>query len=144
MTQCKSCTCDSPMMTDAPVMKPQMTEWERKLVIHPSRRSPTAVYMHPANRATCESTAGLLHRKGQNHQAIASPRILSSIPILLQRAGRCSVAVLHLQIPSWHIGSESSTKWRCGERGVKMENTHMPSHYLQSAVVPTEGAHYMY
>lgn len=46
-------TCDRPMMTEAPVMKPQMTEWERKLVIQPSRRRPTAVYRHPASRATC-------------------------------------------------------------------------------------------
>ena len=41
------------MMTDAPVMKPQMTEWERKLVIQPNLSRPTAVYRDPASSATC-------------------------------------------------------------------------------------------
>ena len=41
------------MMTDAPVMKPEMTECDRKLVSQPSRKSPTAVYMTPASSATC-------------------------------------------------------------------------------------------
>ena len=32
-----------PMMTEAPVEKPAMTEWERKLVIQPRFKMPTAV-----------------------------------------------------------------------------------------------------
>ena len=41
------------MMTDAPVMNPQMTEWDKKLVIQPSFSRPTAVYKDPASNATC-------------------------------------------------------------------------------------------
>ena len=43
-------------MTDAPDMKPEMTEWDRKLVSQPSFRMPTVVYRHPAKKATCKHT----------------------------------------------------------------------------------------
>ena len=58
-TDCKDVrlTCDKAMMTEAPVMKPQMTEWERKLVIQPSLNRPTAVYRLPASSATCNMQA---------------------------------------------------------------------------------------
>ncbi len=36
-------TCDMPMITAAPVVKPLTTLWLRKLVSHPSRSRPTAV-----------------------------------------------------------------------------------------------------
>lgn len=45
-------TWDRPMMTDAPDMKPAMTEWEMKLVIQPSLKTPTSVYITPARKAT--------------------------------------------------------------------------------------------
>ncbi len=45
------------MMTDAPVMKPAMTECDRKLVTQPSRRKPTSVYRQPARKATCARRA---------------------------------------------------------------------------------------
>ena len=48
------------MMTDAPVMKPQMTEWDRKLVIQPSLSRPTAVYRDPANNATYSHSSPLI------------------------------------------------------------------------------------
>ena len=42
-------------MTDAPDMKPEMTEWDRKFVSQPNLRMPTMVYRHPAKKATCKS-----------------------------------------------------------------------------------------
>ena len=42
-------------MTDAPDMKPEMTEWDRKFVSQPNLRMPTIVYKHPARNATCMS-----------------------------------------------------------------------------------------
>ncbi len=39
-------------MTEAPDMKPEMTECDRKLVSQPSFRMPTAVYRQPARNAT--------------------------------------------------------------------------------------------
>ena len=41
------------MMTEAPVMKPEITAELRKLVSHPMRNSPTAVYRPPAMKAIC-------------------------------------------------------------------------------------------
>ena len=61
-------------MTDAPVMKPQMTEWERKLVIHPNLSSPTAVYRHPANKATCK-----MHNMYEQHEAGQLATIMGSL-----------------------------------------------------------------
>ena len=40
-------------MTAAPDMKPEMTVWEMKLVIHPRLNMPTRVYITPAKKATC-------------------------------------------------------------------------------------------
>ena len=40
------------MMTEAPDMKPEITECDRKLVSQPSFKMPTAVYRQPAMKAT--------------------------------------------------------------------------------------------
>ena len=64
--------CDRPMMTDAPVMNPEMTECDRKLVSQPSRSTPTSVYRQPAKNATC--APGLLschaHPQVFSHQGL--------------------------------------------------------------------------
>ena len=43
------------MMTEAPDMKPEMTEWDKKFVSQPSFKIPTIVYKHPARNATCKA-----------------------------------------------------------------------------------------
>ena len=49
-------TCERAMMTEAPDMKPEMTECDRKFVSQPSFRMPTIVYRQPARNATCQAS----------------------------------------------------------------------------------------
>ena len=59
------------MMTEAPVMNPEMTECDRKFVSQPSRSRPTSVYRHPARNATCAHGPHSRHAHGQKEGLLA-------------------------------------------------------------------------